>query len=109
MKPHALYLTLPRRLDAEAVRRLPPPDTHCPPSVILLDGASVEEIDPVGAAQLWDLCRRTGGATTTAIRLLGLPAHLRRRLRHHPLGQLLVSQEDEVFADVTRDGEPSER
>ncbi|MGE3527162.1 MAG: hypothetical protein AB7I33_14680, partial [Gemmatimonadales bacterium] len=76
------------------------------PRWILIDCVDVRDLQPVGAALLWLLCREIEQACGSRLFLLDLPPAMERRLRNHPLRDYLAGEES-LFLDPF--AEPSRR
>jgi len=64
---------------------------------VTVDLSRLSTVDPVAVAQVWRLGRAMQ-AQGRSLRLVGLPRHLARRLRLHPV-MAFVDGEDAVFTD----------
>lgn len=105
-----LALELGQAVDAAAVDEL---RSHIrritiAPRRLDLDCATVQTIDPVGAALLWLLCTELERSVGTCIRLVHLPVQVAQKLRSHPLSHY-VAYGDELFQDPFYSPLPSNR
>jgi ABC-type transporter Mla MlaB component len=70
--------------------------------------SKVRDLDPVGAALLWNFCTGAAREFGWRIRIVDLPPRLTSRLRAHPL-LACVEREDDVFGDPFLIPGPSKR
>jgi hypothetical protein len=70
--------------------------------------ASVQGIDPVGAALLWLLCTELERSVGTHITLIHLHPSISQKLRSHPLHHY-VAYGDDMFQDPFHSPSPSNR
>ncbi len=64
---------------------------------VRVDCARITGLDPVAVAGLWRLCAE-GRQRGVELHLCGLPAHLARRLRRHPIMEF-SGVEEEIFGN----------
>lgn len=94
----ALHCVLPPRLDSAAVSAIRGHAAlHPAATSVLLEGAQVVSIDPVGVLRLWDFCRERA-ARGCDVQLVHLHTALRFRLRSHPLNHF-VHEGEGLFED----------
>lgn len=94
--PRSLAIRGP--LDGVAVASLTDQVERIPGArTVTVDLGRLSTVDPVAVTQLWRLGRAMQ-AQGRSLRLTGLPHHLARRLRLHPV-MAFVDGEDAVFTD----------
>lgn len=83
-------------------------DAGIAPSLIKIDCARVERIDPVAALLLHRFVRDVEGQFGSRVSLTHLSVPLMQQLRHHPLSRYLGAGE-ELFEDPFASSVPSTR